>query len=646
MSPRVLRASFVLLVLALALVAAPGAAADLRDETALAEKHAPVVRLVEQLEECGPGEPYEPLDVDLLLDDEATVALRGPWNPGDLVEIGPSADDIAGLFEYHLDFPGYALDPGCDYERWVRRLAEDSEPAVYAHVAGDAGHPGKLALQYWFFYAFNDFNNTHEGDWEMVQLVFDATDAEAALDQEPVAVGYSSHEGAEASDWDDQKLELVDETHPVVYPAAGSHANKYTEALYLGSSAEQGVGCDDTRGPHRELRPVVKTIPSDREAAEAAFPWIAFEGRWGELQKAFFNGPTGPNLKTQWSEPIEWSEGWRDRSYAIPTGGLLGSSATDFFCSAVETGSKALVQLLRNPVPLILALAALLAVSIFAATRTAWRPAVPLRLARRRRWGQILSAAGRMYVTRPRLFLGIGLLFIPLGLAISLLQVLLVGGFGLAGVEETGESAGALALLVVAVGLTLTLLGLALVQAATACALLALDEGRPIGPLQAYREALTSWRPLLRALALAVGVWVALTVTAVLTPVALWLAVRWSLLAQVVEVEGLSGRAALRRSAELVRGRWLRVASLVGVGALLALGIGPFLGAVLIFLTSAPLALLNVVAAFVYALAMPFVAVTTTYVYLDARVRHELEQVEMPSELPPEIELAPAGVGQ
>ena len=34
-----------------------------------------------------------------------------------------------------------------------------------------------------------------------------------------------------------------------------------------------------------------------------AFPWIAFEGRWGELQPAFFNGPTGPNLKTQWTEP-------------------------------------------------------------------------------------------------------------------------------------------------------------------------------------------------------------------------------------------------------------------------------------------------------------------------------------------------------
>ena len=92
------------------------------------------------------------------------------------------------------------------------------------------------------------------------------------LHTEPTAVGYSSHEGAERADWGDEKLELVDGTHPVVYPAAGSHANKFGAALYLGSSADAGVGCDDTRGPHDELRPVVKTIPSDPAAAAKAFP--------------------------------------------------------------------------------------------------------------------------------------------------------------------------------------------------------------------------------------------------------------------------------------------------------------------------------------------------------------------------------------
>jgi hypothetical protein len=636
----VARAGAALLVLgSIALLASPPASADLADEQALARTYAPVVRLVEQPEECGPGEPYEPMDIAALLD-EPTVALRGPWNPTDLVKIAPAADDLVGRYEYHLDFPGNALDPGCDYERWARRITTGASPAVYAHVATDAADPGRLALQYWFFYAFNDFNNLHEGDWEMIQLVFDAGDAREALSRKPVAVGYSSHEGAERADWGDEKLALVDGTHPVVYPAAGSHANKFTEALYLGSSAEAGVGCDDTEGPHVELRPRVLTIPNDPAAARQMFPWIAFDGRWGELQKAFFNGPTGPNLKTQWTEPIEWSKSWRERSYAVPTGGILGTGATDFFCGAVATGSKGLVALLRSPGLTLLALAALAILLIFTATRTTWRPAPPLQLARRRSWGQILSAAARMYVERPALFLGIGLLFIPLGAAVSLVQALILGGLGLVGVDTTGESAGALALLVVAIGTVLMLLGLAVVQAATACALVDVDADRPTGPIHSYRVALAKIRPLLGGLAVAVAAWLVLTATIVLLPVAIWLAVRWILLAQVVELEDRSGVGALRRSYALVRGRWLRVASLVGVGALLAFAAGPFLGAVLILLTDAPLALMNLVAGVVYALVMPFVALTTTYVYLDVRVRDELEPV-VPDRLPAEIELAP-----
>ena len=596
------------------------------------------MRIVEQPRECEYGERYGPVDVDIVFD-EPTVALRGPWTTSDLVEIAPSAGDLANRFEYHLDFPGDALEPKCDYERWVRRIAADSEPAVYAHVVTDPGHPGQLALQYWLFYVYNQFNNLHEGDWEMIQLVFDASDAAEALEEEPVAAGYSSHEGAERADWGDDKLELVDETHPVVYPAAGSHANKYTQALYLGNSAEAGVGCDDTRGPHVELVPTVKTIPSDPEAAAAAYPWIVFEGRWGELQPAFFNGPTGPNLKRQWTEPIAWSEDWRDRSYAVPTSGIFGTDATDFFCTAVETGSKALISLLRNPSGTLLVLGVLLALAIFLITRTTWRPSPPLRVARRRTWGEILTAAARMYVQHARLFLGIGLILIPLGFVIALVQGLLLGGLGWAGVDVTGEGAGWLALLSVTIGTTLALLGLTLVQAATARALVEVDAGRPIGPVEAYRLALPL-RPLLGGLGVAAGVWALLTATAALAPVAVWLVIRWSLLAQVAEIEERGGIASLRRSGQLVRGHWLRVASLVGVGAVLALGAGPLVGALLIIVTDAPFALLNVVAGIVYALAMPFVALTTSYVYFDVRARQELEPAVQLDELPAEIQLS------
>ena len=129
----------------LACILAPAALADLADETALAEKHAPVVRLVEQIEECGPGEPYLPADVDVVLN-EPTVALRGPWSATDLVKIAPVAPDLVNRYEYHLDYPGSALDPGCDYEKWFRHVKGQSKPKVYAHVATDPGYPGELSL--------------------------------------------------------------------------------------------------------------------------------------------------------------------------------------------------------------------------------------------------------------------------------------------------------------------------------------------------------------------------------------------------------------------------------------------------------------------------------------------------------------------
>ena len=621
-----------------ALVMIPAARADYADEKALAERHAPVVRVVEQTEECGHGEPFVPTDVDLLFG-EPTVALRGPWNRTDLVKIAPSARDLVDRYEYHLDFPGDPLNAGCDYERWAKRLTAGSQPVVYAHVVTEPERPGKVALQYWLFYPFNDFNNTHEGDWEMIQLNFDATDAADALDEQPSLVGYSAHEGATSSAWEGDKLEVVDGARPVLYPAAGSHANKYSAALWLGSSAEAGVGCDDTRGPHRQLSPRVVTIPSDRAAAEKAYPWIAFEGRWGELQKAFFNGPTGPNMKRQWTQPITWSDGWSDRSYAVPTGGLFGTGTTDFFCSAVARGSSTLIRILRNPVPTLVLIGSILALVIFAIYRATWTPVAPRRVGRRRSWGQILSASATMYVKRPGLFLGLGVLLIPITLLITLVQWLLLEGIDAVGVV-TGEAAGSWALLAAIIGLTMTLLGLGLVQAAAACALAELDGGRPIDALGAYRLAWRHVRPLLAAIALSVAAWVVLTATVFLIPVAVWLAVRWALVAPVVVLEERRRPLpALRRSGELVRHHWIRVASLVGVSVVSALLLGPLLGAILIFTTDVPLAFLNIVAGIVYALAMPFVALVTAYVYFDGRARFELEPRERVSELPAEIAL-------
>src|SRR5215472_8387929 len=207
---------------------AGGADGTVAQQQRLAKRYAPVVRLVLGREGCGPGLHYLPIDVNLLFD-EPTVGLRGPWG-NDLVQIAPTAKDLGrGLYGYHLDFPGNALQPGCSYLHWQQHLGAERTPTTYAHVVTDPRHPGKLALQYWFFYVFNDWNNLHEGDWEMIQLVFDAPTVAAALARPPVEVGYSQHEGAERAAWDDPKLERIG-SHPVVHPADGSHANFFGEA--------------------------------------------------------------------------------------------------------------------------------------------------------------------------------------------------------------------------------------------------------------------------------------------------------------------------------------------------------------------------------------------------------------------------------
>jgi hypothetical protein len=107
-------------------------------------------------------------------------------------------------------------------------------------------------------------------------------------------------------------------------------------------------------------------------------------------------------------------------------------------------------------------------------------------------------------------------------------------------------------------------------------------------------------------------------------PIAIWLAVRWALIAPAIELEGLSGFEALRRSGDLVRRKWLKVGSLTILGAAIAFVTGSLVGVLLILATNAPLPLADVVAGVVYAVTLPFVALTTAYVYFDTRVRDEL----------------------
>ena len=285
----------------------------------------------------------------------------------------PTAADLAGRGgDWYLDFPGNPLRPGCDFERWFREIARGRPATVYAHVVGE---DGRLALQYWLYYVFNDWNNTHEGDWEMIQLMFDAPSATAALRVAPAVVGFSQHTGGERSDWTGGSLARED-IHARVFPAAGSHAQFSSNRLWLGFSAETGIGCDDTRTPSWRIRPQVVLLP-DTAPTTGPFAWLSFAGVWGERVRGPYSGPTGPAFKRQWEEPVGWSEGWRNGGLAVPDGASLGPTATGVFCSGVAAGSVAVLRLLYDPLTALLVLAVVALIATVLVRRTRWSPVAP-----------------------------------------------------------------------------------------------------------------------------------------------------------------------------------------------------------------------------------------------------------------------------
>lgn len=584
----------------------------------LADRYSPVVRMQQPLSRCG-GEQFRPAPVEGVLDSQE-VALRGPWRPPDLIKTQPAAKDLRlGYPSHFLDFPGDPLRPGCDYADWSRRINADHPSTVYAHVARDSQYPGELALEYWFFYIFNDYNNTHEGDWESIRLVFDVTTPEAALATDPTAVGYSQHGGAERARWGDAKLELVDGTHPVVYPAAGSHANKFGQRLYLGRGSE-GLGCDDTTRPQAAITPKVAYVPMSQADYLTDYPWLAFQGRWGERQRSFFDGPTGPNMKASWTAPIQDAENtWRDDSTVVPAGALLGPSSTGVFCSAVATGSNLVRETLNHQWLLALLIAVLVAVIWYVAGRTRWTDADPFPARRRRAWGQTVWSALQLFRQRPGLFGGFTAIFAVLSLVTVSLARLQAerrdAPVDLSAPTEdaTGFWASVLALVVTII----TIAAYTVLLAAVTRTLDELDRGVPVTASAALRHVLAIRWPLTRAATQYVVVLFVLTVFVATIPVAIYYAVSRAFVVQALVAEHLTGRTALRRSRHLVRRRWWRTAGPLALLVGLALAAGPIAGIVLLLATSWSPVLINVISSLLFAVAMPLAATAVAYLYFD-----------------------------
>jgi hypothetical protein len=581
------------------------------DAQLLIDRYSPVIVVREQPEACGEGEPYLPMAVDPLFDNPE-MTLRGP--AGEAVA-APGVDDLVSKTDgWYLDIPGSALKPKCTYEQLYDAM--DAEPTVYARIATDADRPGQIVLQYWLFYLYNDWNDRHEGDWEMMQLVFPAGDASAALTVDPSVVAFAQHEGGELSDWEGGPLRRLDDTHPMLFAGEGSHASYFTSNRWFGKSAQSGFGCDNTGAPTSATKPTVVVIDNDALPA-----WLSYEGRWGEKQPSFNNGPTGPNTKSQWTHPVRWVEDeGRRGSVSLPAG---GSQVTDLFCSASAAGSIVMFRALDNPFRVISVLLIIFAGLIVLIRRTRWSPVSVSPLATRRHSGQIIRAALRLVRGNAGLFAAIGALIPIAGIVAAVLQRLLLDSTELGDVADiAGRDSFWGGLLVLLLGAAILVPAAAAVTAAATSAVRSLDDAAP----PSARNVLVSIRQHPRTIWTSIRLVCVLAVvyaTIVLIPLGWFLHSRWA----VAVPAAFDEEQPFQRSVVLTDGQRAKSLSLASVATAIAVVLPPLVGTLVLLLSDASFAFVNIIAGLIGLVAVPTAAVIVALLHLDLEARQVGEAI-------------------
>ena len=579
-------------------------------EQQLADKYAPIMELKQQTGPCDDkGEPYLPAPVQVVLGDPQVVLRENEGGSNastdPIIKRGPTAADLADKgSNYYLDLPGDPRDPGCTYEHLSTERMVGRQPTIYAHIVVDPeGH--QLALQYWFYYVFNRFNNLHESDWEMIQLRFDAASPQEALQEaEPDEIAYAQHEGGELAHWDDAKFHH-DGTHPIVYPAAGSHASYYGSDVYLGWGEHgSGLGCDDSSGPSFRVVPQVVLLP-DKPTASGPFAWLTFDGRWGEKDRFPFDGPTGPNAKAQWTDPFSWEDGLRKSSLGLGQTHSFGPDPTGLFCKGVAFGPNIFIQQKNHAWYSYSAVALLILVPLafFLITR------------------RLLGEAVALFARRARTFLAIGAVLVVVGGAATYVDD------ALNAIPAVGDVANALLSLVTPTqtlffdgtpGLA-SFIGWTLVTPAVIAVVAAAQAGQRIGGREAYDIAVAHFWPTVKAAARAAVILLLLLVSIVGIPWAAVKLVRWSLLPEAVVLEGTTWARAARTSERSVVGRWWRTAVvLIVVGFLLA-AVAPVVGILVLIFIVPSVFWANVASGVVYALTFPFAGIISALWYLQRR---------------------------
>jgi len=223
-------------------------------------------------------------DTNIRVEDFPTIAIIAFYQGGDYL-----LNNTLGGFEEIAE----------DYDQYKEGFGY----FVYARVTESMEH---LVVQYWFFYAFNLGSlNQHQGDWEMIEIILDSAET-------PMYASYSQHFSGEKALWSD--VEKVNETHPRVYVALGSHANyfrPYQGKLGLESDV---VGNAFTLSPDNYQ--IVHLGEKGVGNHDLSQDWLEYGGRWGDwAQLADISrgaaGPRGPGFgenADKWFDPVSWGD--------------------------------------------------------------------------------------------------------------------------------------------------------------------------------------------------------------------------------------------------------------------------------------------------------------------------------------------------
>lgn len=600
-------AAMIALVAALAPAVSARAAAQTDDVEQLLRRYLPAIAVPRQATQCGKGEPFFPINVDVLFQRDDVILRDGR---GRVISTSPTmADLVLSGSSSHLDFPGKALKPGCTYERWFDSLG--ATPTTYGRVAIDPAHPGQLVAQYWFFWVYNDWNDRHEGDWEMVQFVFDTPSIHAALSSDPTTVMVAQHEGGEVRDWDE--IGMWGDS-PLVFPAAGSHASYYSANRWLGTDAQSGFGCDDTRTPLQVIEPDLVVLPTSVPSDPTnTFAWLKWEGHWGEKQPSFNNGPTGPATKPQWTAPVTWVEhDGRENSLALPP---LGTPVTNMFCAATTRASLAMFELIDRPWLMLLLVFMVVAIIIWSARRTTWRSNDPLPVDAARDTGAMWIAATRLLSVRWRRFLPFVTLLFASGMAVRFLQRFIASAMISSDLSAILDERSVIASLLVTftwAAITLPVTAFVLSSIVT----IVHDEARA-GDALPLRSVITQsikLRTMIHSLTYTVVMLA--TVLPVYGAFAVLAATRW-----IVAPTFFPADHPFRASTSLTKGHRLRVLRVGLATFYLAALLGPVLGTFLLATTSWSLAALNFFSASISAVLLPWAMVTMMLARFDLEAR-------------------------